>query len=76
MVLFTSSVNNYFARIGAGVCDNGVDKSVFEPPISYKTDGQTFGVKGRAIAVVTGILSVGAFYVWFPVLKEMIGKES
>ena len=26
------------------------------------------------LAVVSGILSVGAIYIWFPVLKEMIDK--
>ncbi len=36
--------------------------------------GKGSGLKGWAIAVVTGILSVGAIYMWFPVLKEMIDK--
>jgi len=36
--------------------------------------GKGSGLKGWIIAVVTGILSVGAIYMWFPVLKEMIDK--
>ena len=36
--------------------------------------GKDSGLKGWVIAVVSGILSVGAIYMWFPVLKEMIDK--
>jgi len=36
--------------------------------------GKDSGLKGWFVAVVTGILSVGAIYMWFPLLKDMLDK--
>ena len=40
--------------------------------IKYMGEGS--GIKGWLIAIVTGILSVGAIYMWFPILKSMLEK--
>ncbi len=40
--------------------------------IKYMGEGS--GLKGWLIAIITGILSVGAIYLWFPVLKNMMEK--
>ncbi len=40
--------------------------------IKYMGEGS--GIRGWAIAIVTGILSVGAIYMWFPILKSMLEK--
>jgi len=42
--------------------------------VLVKYMGKDSGLKGWVIAVVSGILSVGAIYMWFPVLKELIDK--
>jgi len=42
--------------------------------VLIKYMGKGSGLKGWVIAVVSGILSVGAIYMWFPVLKEMVDK--
>jgi uncharacterized membrane protein YraQ (UPF0718 family) len=36
--------------------------------------GEGSGVKGWLFAIVTGIISVGAIYLWFPILKSMREK--
>ncbi len=36
--------------------------------------GENSGIKGWIIAVLAGILSVGAIYLWFPVLKTLMEK--
>jgi len=36
--------------------------------------GEGSGLKGWLIAIITGILSVGAIYLWFPILKNMMEK--
>ncbi|MCW8893951.1 MAG: permease [Deltaproteobacteria bacterium] len=36
--------------------------------------GQDSGLKGQAIAVVGGILSMGPIYVWYEILKELKNK--
>ncbi len=40
--------------------------------IKYMGEGS--GIKGWLIAIVAGILSVGAIYMWFPILKSMLEK--
>jgi len=42
--------------------------------VLVKYMGEDSGLKGWVIAVVSGILSAGAIYIWFPVLKELIDK--
>ncbi len=36
--------------------------------------GKESGIKGWIIAIVAGILSMGAIYMWFPLLKDLINK--
>ena len=36
--------------------------------------GEGSGIKGWLIAIVAGILSVGAIYMWYPILKSMLEK--
>ncbi len=45
-----------------------------KPQILIKHMGKESGLKGWIIAIIAGILSVGAIYMWFPLLKEMIDK--
>ena len=40
--------------------------------IKYMGEGS--GIKGWLIAVFAGILSIGAIYLWFPILKNMLDK--
>ena len=42
--------------------------------ILIKYMGEDSGIKGWLIAIVAGTLSVGAIYLWFPVLKTLIEK--
>ena len=36
--------------------------------------GKESGIKGWIIAIAAGILSMGAIYMWFPLLKDLIHK--
>ncbi len=36
--------------------------------------GKESGIKGWIIAIVAGLLSMGAIYMWFPLLKDIINK--
>jgi len=40
--------------------------------IKYMGEGS--GIKGWIVAVLAGILSIGAIYLWFPILKNMMDK--
>lgn len=40
--------------------------------IKYMGEGS--GLKGWLIAIVGGIISVGAIYIWFPILKNIMDK--
>jgi uncharacterized membrane protein YraQ (UPF0718 family) len=42
--------------------------------ILVKYMGEGSGIKGWLIAIAAGTLSVGAIYLWFPVLKTLIEK--
>jgi len=45
-----------------------------KPSVLIKYMGEGSGIKGWLIAIVTGILSVGAIYLWFPILRNMMDK--
>jgi uncharacterized membrane protein YraQ (UPF0718 family) len=36
--------------------------------------GKGSGVKGWLVAIITGIVSMGAIYLWFPLLRDMMDK--
>lgn len=36
--------------------------------------GKESGLKGWIIAIIAGIISMGAIYLWFPILKDMMKK--
>ena len=42
--------------------------------VLIKYMGKGSGIKGWIIAILAGILSVGAIYLWFPVLKTLMEK--
>ncbi len=42
--------------------------------VLIKYMGEGSGIKGWLIAIVTGIISVGAIYLWFPILRNMLDK--
>ncbi len=39
-----------------------------------KTMGKGSGIKGWLVAIIAGILSMGAIYMWFPLLRDMMDK--
>lgn len=45
-----------------------------KPAVLVKYMGKDAGVKGWIIAIIAGIISVGAIYLWFPILKNMMDK--
>ncbi|UBM63105.1 permease [Candidatus Sulfidibacterium hydrothermale] len=42
--------------------------------ILLKYMGKDSGIKGWIISILTGILSIGAIYMWFPILKTLMDK--
>ncbi|VAW28885.1 hypothetical protein MNBD_BACTEROID07-2099 [hydrothermal vent metagenome] len=45
-----------------------------KPSTLIKYMGEDSGIKGWLIAILAGILSMGAIYLWFPILKNMMDK--
>lgn len=52
----------------------GIMNYFVSPKAVSKHVGKGSGVKGWSLAVLTGILSHGPIYVWFPLLKELRDK--
>ncbi len=44
------------------------------PEIIKKHMGENSGIKGWLLAIVAGIISLGAIYMWFPLLKDLMNK--
>jgi len=42
--------------------------------VLIKYMGRGSGVKGWLVAIITGVVSMGAIYVWFPLLRDMMDK--
>lgn len=52
----------------------GIMNTLFKPKAVSKYLGKDSGIKGWFIAVLSGILSHGPIYVWYPLLKEFRQK--
>ncbi len=59
-----------FLVLGFMVLVNGLLKT----SVLVKTMGKGSGLKGWAVAIGAGILSMGAIYLWFPMLRDMMDK--
>jgi len=45
-----------------------------KPKFVAKYIGSESGIKGWIIAIVSGIISMGSIYLWYPLLRELRGK--
>jgi uncharacterized membrane protein YraQ (UPF0718 family) len=46
----------------------------FTPEVAAKYLGKTSGIKKWIAAIITGIISTGPIYMWYPMLKELKDK--
>ena len=52
----------------------GIADYFSDPNLMKRLLGKGSGVKGWVIAIITGIISAGPIYLWFPFLKELKSK--